>query len=48
MQDMKKNELLSFATALSALAVSQVGVGVPNIDELNSLQEQIQLTPLNS
>jgi len=47
MQDMEKNELLRFATALSALAVSQIGVGVPSFDELKSLQKQVQLTPLN-
>jgi 1-phosphofructokinase len=43
MQSLSKQELLSFATALSALAVSQVGVGVPNIEEVISLQQQIQL-----
>lgn len=43
MQSLSKRELLSFATALSALAVSQVGVGVPNIEEVISLQQQIQL-----
>ncbi|MDW6094258.1 1-phosphofructokinase [Vibrio rhizosphaerae] len=45
MQSMKKEELLTFATALSALAVSQVGVGVADIQELNTLQQQIQLQP---
>ncbi|MBY6196248.1 1-phosphofructokinase [Vibrio hangzhouensis] len=44
MQSLMKEELLSFATALSALAVSQVGVGVPCIEEVKSLQQQIQVT----
>lgn len=47
MQGMEKDELLRFATALSALAVSQVGVGVPSLDELDSLQQHIQLTSLS-
>lgn len=47
MQNMEKAELLTFATALSALAVSQVGVGVQDINELHRLQQQIQLSQLN-
>ncbi|MDB1125437.1 1-phosphofructokinase [Vibrio algarum] len=47
MQGMEKNNLLRFATALSALAVSQVGVGVSSLEELESLQQQIQLTELS-
>lgn len=47
MQNMEKTQLITFATALSALAVSQVGVGVQNIDELQSLQKNIQLSQLN-
>ncbi len=47
MQSFTKDELLSFATALSALAVSQVGVGVPSIEEVKSLQKQIQLQELS-
>lgn len=47
MQDMHKPELLRFATALSALAVSQVGVGIQNIEQLHALQQEIQLNPLN-
>jgi 1-phosphofructokinase len=47
MQQMDKPELLTFATALSALAVSQVGVGVSSLQELNSLQQQIELQELN-
>ncbi|CAM3903566.1 Tagatose-6-phosphate kinase [Vibrio aerogenes CECT 7868] len=45
MQEMKKQELLTFATALSALAVTQVGVGVPDRNELATLQQKIQLQP---
>jgi 1-phosphofructokinase len=47
MQSLTKEELLSFATALSALAVSQVGVGVPNIEDVKSLQQKIQLQELS-
>ncbi|WP_413113203.1 1-phosphofructokinase [Thaumasiovibrio sp. DFM-14] len=47
MQEMKKPELLTFATALSALAVSQVGVGVQSVDELNNLQQKIRCDELN-
>ncbi|USE03760.1 1-phosphofructokinase [Vibrio sp. SCSIO 43133] len=47
MQSFAKEELLSFATALSALAVSQVGVGVPSIEEVKSLQQQILLQELS-
>lgn len=47
MQEMDKPQLLTFATALSALAVSQVGVGVPSHEELESLQKQIQFQELN-
>ncbi|WP_261817249.1 1-phosphofructokinase [Vibrio gallicus] len=47
MQSLTKQELLSFATALSALAVSQVGVGVPSIDEVTSIQQQIQINELS-
>ncbi|NOH95600.1 1-phosphofructokinase [Vibrio sp. 99-70-13A1] len=48
MQLMPKSELLTFATALSALAVTQVGVGLTSHQELDSLQEQIQLHPLSA
>jgi 1-phosphofructokinase len=44
MQNMDKSTLLSFATALSALAVSQVGVGVKSLDALNALQNTIELS----
>lgn len=48
MQEMKKQPLITFATALSALAVTQVGVGVPDIEQLNTLQQQIQLQPVSA
>lgn len=38
-----KAETLSFATALSALAVSQVGVGGADLSELTELQKKVQL-----
>ncbi|MFA0441440.1 1-phosphofructokinase [Vibrio sp. 10N.222.51.C12] len=47
MQLMPKQELLSFATALSALAVSQIGVGVPSKEEVISLQKQVQSQELS-
>ncbi len=48
MQNMQKPELLQFATALSALAVSQVGVGVSDLDTLNELKQQIEIKPISS
>ncbi|MFA0413417.1 1-phosphofructokinase [Vibrio renipiscarius] len=48
MQQMEKTQLLSFATALSALAVSQVGVGVPDIEEVRTLQQQVEINPISS
>jgi 1-phosphofructokinase len=45
MQEMPKVELLTFATALSALAVTQVGVGLSDAKELAALQKEIQLQP---
>ncbi|MDG3085781.1 1-phosphofructokinase [Vibrio hannami] len=47
MQEMDKPELLTFATALSALAVSQVGVGVKSLEELEALQKKIQFHELS-
>ncbi|MCG9677251.1 1-phosphofructokinase [Vibrio sp. Isolate24] len=47
MTSLEKTELLSFATALSALAVSQVGVGVPDIEQVHTLQKQIKINPLS-
>jgi 1-phosphofructokinase len=38
-----KNQTLSFATALSALAVTQVGVGVNDINEVITLSERITI-----
>jgi len=42
-----KSQSLSFASALAALAVSQVGVGVEDIDQVETLQKQIQITDLD-
>ncbi|MEH6452963.1 MAG: 1-phosphofructokinase [Psychromonas sp.] len=47
MQEMDKPQLLTFSTALSALAVSQVGVGVENLEELELLQQKIKFQELN-
>lgn len=47
MQNMEKTQLITFATALSALAVTQVGVGIRNQEALTDLQKKIQLqTPV--
>lgn len=46
MQQMSKPDLLCFATALSALAVSQVGVGVPSQEQLQQIQQQTTLSQL--
>lgn len=43
MQNMPKLQLITFATALSALAVTQVGVGIRDQHALTELQNQIQL-----
>lgn len=48
MQVIPKNELLRFATALSALAVSQVGVGLTSQEELENIKLQTQVSELNS
>ncbi|EHU8077729.1 1-phosphofructokinase [Vibrio cholerae] len=47
MQHMEKESLLRFATALSALAVTQVGVGLGDREQLNTLQQQIQVSALH-
>ncbi len=47
MQSMDKNQILSFATALSALAVEQIGVGIQDINTVTQLQEKITVTSLN-
>lgn len=44
MQAMPNNEILRFATALSALAVSQVGVGLTNQEELDAIKLKTQIT----
>ncbi|WP_050910451.1 1-phosphofructokinase [Vibrio campbellii] len=46
MQVMPKNDLLRFATALSALAVSQVGVGLTSQEELENIKLQTEVTEL--
>lgn len=49
MKQWQAEQVLSFATALSALAVSQVGVGVPNIEAVTELQKQVTLNnPISS
>ncbi|WP_394241213.1 1-phosphofructokinase [Vibrio astriarenae] len=47
MQNMPKENLLRFATALSALAVSQVGVGLTSQQELESIELQTQVSELS-
>ncbi|QIS00008.1 1-phosphofructokinase [Vibrio diabolicus] len=46
MQLMSKNDLLRFATALSALAVSQVGVGLTSQEELENIKQQTEVSEL--
>ncbi|GLS89494.1 phosphofructokinase [Psychromonas marina] len=49
MKGWQAERTLTFSTALSALAVSQVGVGVPSIDAVTELQKQItQINPISS
>ena len=48
MKNMDKESLITFATALSALAVTQVGVGVTSESQLKTLQKEIQLQPVSS
>ncbi|MGF1908511.1 1-phosphofructokinase [Vibrio kasasachensis] len=48
MQKMDKTTLLSFATALSALAISQIGVGLSDPTMLETLQQQIEINPISS
>ncbi|MFA0337724.1 1-phosphofructokinase [Vibrio breoganii] len=43
MQDMEKEALLRFATALSALAVSQIGVGIPSQTLLEQAISQVNV-----
>ncbi|MCF7369913.1 MULTISPECIES: 1-phosphofructokinase [Vibrio] len=46
MQLMPKKDLLRFATALSALAVSQVGVGLTSQEELENIKLQTEVSEL--
>ncbi|EMG7547012.1 1-phosphofructokinase [Vibrio alginolyticus] len=46
MQLMPKNDLLRFATALSALAVSQIGVGLTSQEELENIKQQTEVSEL--
>jgi 1-phosphofructokinase len=41
MKQWQAEQTLSFATALSALAVTQVGVGVPDLETVTDLQKKI-------
>lgn len=47
MQQWNKYELLRFATALSALAVSQVGVGITSQQELDSIKLRTEVSELH-
>lgn len=47
MQEMENTEVLRFATALSAMAVSQVGVGVSSMNEVQNLKNLVQLSELD-
>ena len=42
-----KAQSLSFATALAALAVSQVGVGVEDLEQVETLQKKIKISELD-
>lgn len=44
MQDWSMQSQISFATALSALAVTQVGVGVADLTEVENLQHQVHFS----
>ncbi len=46
MQLTPKKDLLRFATALSALAVSQVGVGLTSQEELENIKLQTEVSEL--
>lgn len=46
MQEMSKPRTLSLATALSALAVEQVGVGIHDLEAVHQLQHKIQVASL--
>lgn len=44
LNDWDKQQGLSFATALGALAVTQIGVGVEDIQEVSNMQKNIRIT----
>jgi 1-phosphofructokinase len=44
LQQWPKAQKLSFATALAALAVSQIGVGVEDINQVIAVQEQVKIS----
>jgi len=46
LQGWQAEHILSFATALSALAVSQVGVGVESLESVTELQQKVTLNNL--
>lgn len=49
MKQWHAEETLSFATALSALAVTQIGVGVPNLKNVTDLQARItHINPIST
>ncbi|OLQ84863.1 1-phosphofructokinase [Vibrio ponticus] len=48
MQQMDNPQLLQFATALSAMAVSQVGVGINDLSALQQLINKTELNPISS
>ncbi|OLQ85884.1 1-phosphofructokinase [Vibrio panuliri] len=48
MKNMDKVEILKFATALAAMAVSQVGVGVKDANQLDLLKQHIEISPISS
>ncbi len=48
LNDWEEEQTLSFATALSASAVSQVGVGVPDIEMIFNLQSSVSIKKLKT
>ncbi|MCW8335536.1 1-phosphofructokinase [Vibrio paucivorans] len=48
MQSMPAKELLSFATALSAHAVEQIGVGAKSTARIKQIQQQVELISLST
>ncbi|MBD1577481.1 MULTISPECIES: 1-phosphofructokinase [Vibrio] len=45
LQQWSEDDILSFATALSALAVTQVGVGVASLEAVSAIQQQVKTLP---